>query len=44
MDPIGAISVKKDSTLAMLVEAQSRDWEIHYMEMNDLYLEMGLRP
>ena len=41
MDPIGAISVKKDSTLAMLVEAQSRDWEIHYMEMNDLYLEMG---
>ena len=41
MDPIGAISVKKDSTLAMLVEAQSRGWEIHYMEMNDLYLEMG---
>jgi len=41
MDPIGAINVKKDSTLAMLVEAQSRGWEIHYMEMNDLYLEMG---
>jgi glutathione synthase len=41
MDPIGSISVKKDSTLAMLVEAQSRGWEIHYMEMADLYLEMG---
>jgi glutathione synthase len=41
MDPIGSINVKKDSTLAMLVEAQARDWEIHYMEMNDLYLEMG---
>ena len=41
MDPIGSINVKKDSTLAMLVEAHSRDWEIHYMEMDDLYLEMG---
>jgi len=41
MDPIGAINVKKDSTLAMLMEAQSRGWQIHYMEMGDLYLEMG---
>jgi len=41
MDPIASINVKKDSTLAMLVEAQSRGWEIHYMEMGDLYLEMG---
>lgn len=41
MDPIGAISVKKDSTLAMLVEAQARGWEIHYMEMGDLFLELG---
>ena len=41
MDPIASINVKKDSTLAMLMEAQARGWEIHYMEMNDLYLEMG---
>jgi len=41
MDPIGSVSVKKDSTLAMLVAAQARGWEIHYMEMNDLYLEAG---
>jgi len=41
MDPIGSINVKKDSTLAMLVAAQARGWEIHYMEMNDLYLEAG---
>lgn len=41
MDPIGSISVKKDSTLAMLVEAQARGWELHYMEMNDLYLDVG---
>jgi len=41
MDPIASINVKKDSTLAMLVEAQARGWELHYMEMRDLYLEMG---
>ena len=41
MDPIGSINVKKDSTLAMLKEAQAREWEIHYMELADLYLEMG---
>ena len=41
MDPIGSINVKKDSTLAMLVEAQSRGWEIHYMEMADLFVETG---
>lgn len=39
MDPIGSISVKKDSTLAMLVEAQRRGWEIHYMELPDLFVD-----
>jgi len=42
MDPIGSINVKKDSTLAMLVEAQSRGWEIHYMEMADLFVDTGV--
>ena len=39
MDPIGAIHFKKDSTLAMLLEAQARGWQLHYMEQGDLYLE-----
>lgn len=38
MDPIADIAYKKDSTLAMLVEAQSRGWEIYYFEQKDLYL------
>ena len=32
MDPIGAINYKKDSTLAMLLAAQQRGWELYYME------------
>jgi glutathione synthase len=39
MDPIGAINYKKDSTLAMLLAAQQRGWELHYMEQSDLFLE-----
>ena len=39
MDPIGSINIKKDSTFAMLLEAQARDWEIYYMEMADLFLQ-----
>ncbi|MEJ2213659.1 MAG: glutathione synthase [Gammaproteobacteria bacterium] len=38
MDPIQHIKVHKDSTFAMLLEAQARGWEIHYIEQNDLYL------
>jgi len=41
MDPIGSIKPKKDSTLAMMLAAQSRDWQIHYMELADLYLRDG---
>lgn len=41
MDPIGSIQVYKDSTYAMLLEAQARNWSIHYMEMNDLMLRDG---
>lgn len=36
MDPIAGINYKKDTTLAMLLAAQSRGWELFYMEMNDL--------
>ncbi len=42
MDPIGSISVKKDSTFAMLLAAQARGWSLRYMEMNDLFLRDGV--
>ncbi|VFP78592.1 Glutathione synthetase [Candidatus Erwinia haradaeae] len=38
MDPITSINFNKDSTLAMLQEAQKRCYEIYYMEISDLYL------
>lgn len=41
MDPIQTINYKKDSTLAMLWEAQSRGWEIYYFEQQDLFLKNG---
>lgn len=42
MDPIGSIQLKKDSTYAMLHEAQVRAWPVHYMEQADLYLRDGV--
>ncbi len=39
MDPIGAINFHKDSTLAMLLAASERGWELYYMEQGDLFLE-----
>src|SRR5690554_5386355 len=41
MDPIQDIHFKKDSSLAMLLAAQDRGWEIEYMELQDLYMEGG---
>ncbi|MEW6037471.1 MAG: glutathione synthase [Pseudomonadota bacterium] len=41
MDPIGKIKIGKDSSFAMLLEAQARGWELFYMELNDLYLRDG---
>ena len=38
MDPIGAIHVEKDSTLALLLEAQRRGHELLYMTQGDLAL------
>lgn len=38
MDPIEDITYKKDSTLAMLLAAKRRGWELWYMEQPDLYL------
>ncbi len=41
MDPIAGIDIRKDSSFAMLLEAQDRGWALHYMEMGDLYLRDG---
>ena len=39
MDPIGDINVHKDSSLAMLLAAQKRGWQLFYMQQGDLYQE-----
>ena len=41
MDPISAINIKKDTSFAMLTEAQKRGYELYYMEMGDLYILNG---
>ncbi len=41
MDPIASITVKKDTTLAMLLAAQKKGWELQYMEQGDLSLDQG---
>lgn len=41
MDPIGSINYKKDSTLAMLWEAQARGWELYYFEQKDMIMRDG---
>jgi glutathione synthase len=41
MDPIDRINIKKDTSFAMLLEAQARGWELHYMELRDLFLLNG---
>jgi glutathione synthase len=39
MDPIESINFHKDSTLAMLLAARARGWELYYMEQADLFLQ-----
>ena len=39
MDPIGSIDFKKDSSLQILLEAQSRGHDIYYMEPSSLFLK-----
>jgi glutathione synthase len=41
MDPIESITPHKDSSLAMLLEAQFRGWKIHYGGLNDIWLRDG---
>lgn len=41
MDSIDQINTQKDTSFAMMLEAQSRGWEIHYIELGDLFLRKG---
>ena len=39
MDPIQSISFYKDSTLAILLAAQTQGFDLFYMEQSDLYID-----
>ena len=39
MDPIASIKPYKDSTLAMMLAAQKKGWNLHYIEQANLYLQ-----
>jgi len=41
MDPIDAITPKKDSSLAMLLECERRAAEVHYLQQGDLRMLAG---
>src|SRR5271155_6097209 len=41
-DSIAAIKPAKDSTLAMLLAAQARGWQLFYAEQKDLWLRDGV--
>ncbi|MCK9467884.1 MAG: glutathione synthase [Porticoccaceae bacterium] len=41
MDPIQSIAVKKDTSLALMLAAQQRGWQLQYMELGDLAISEG---
>lgn len=43
MDPIESISIKKDTTMAMLWAASDRGWQLSYIRQQDLY-QSGPEP
>ncbi|VAW79595.1 Glutathione synthetase [hydrothermal vent metagenome] len=42
MDPLSGINPKKDSTLAMMLAADKAGWEVHSIEMGDMWLRDGV--
>ncbi|MBK4775755.1 glutathione synthase [Candidatus Pantoea edessiphila] len=42
MDPIASINIEKDTTFAMLLEAQKRRYTIYYMEIKDIFMYEGV--
>ncbi|GAA4361126.1 glutathione synthase [Kangiella marina] len=41
MDSITSINTKKDTTFALMLEAQGRQWQVFYCQPKDLYLSEG---
>jgi glutathione synthase len=41
MDPLESIKPKKDTSLALMLEAQARGWQVAYLTLGDLYLRDG---
>ena len=41
MDDISSIKPHKDSTFAMMLEAQARHWEIYTFDSSDMYYSDG---
>lgn len=39
MDPIQNVLIDKDTTFVFMLEAQARGHEVHYLEMEDLFIE-----
>lgn len=42
MDPIETIKPWKDTTLAMMLEAQTRGWQIYYLTLDDVFFDGGV--
>jgi len=42
MDPIERITIKKDTSFALLLEAQERGYELFYMTPSDVWLQAGM--
>lgn len=41
MDPIENIKVAKDTSLAMMLAAQARGWQLHYLQRKNLFMRDG---
>lgn len=42
MDPLSGINIQKDTTFALLLEAQRRDWDVNYLLAQDIWLQDGM--
>jgi glutathione synthase len=41
MDPVDKIDIDKDTTFVLMLEAQRRGHEVHFMELDDLFVRSG---
>lgn len=41
MDPIDSVKTQKDTSFALMLEAQRRNWQLYYCQPQDLYLAEG---